>query len=144
MHSFTKNSKIWAYFLMALLSLYCGRITWGQGASTGSVQGTVTDPSNAAVAGATITLTDVSINAERTAVTNDVGRYILPNVPPGVYDVSISKTGFRTTKFVRQGVSVGATLTSDTQLALGSQVETVEVMAATGAELQTTNATISN
>src|SRR5215469_12762318 len=138
------KTKLWVCFLLVCLGLCSSSATWAQGASTGSVQGTITDPSNAAVSGATVTLTDSSTSAERTAVTNDAGRYIFPNVPPGTYDVSIGKTGFRTTKFVRQVVSVGTTLTLDTQLALGSMVETVEVMAATGAELQTTNATISN
>jgi len=138
------KTKLWVCFLLVCLGLCSSSATWGQGASTGSVQGTITDPSNAAVSGATVTLTDSSTSAERTAVTNDAGRYIFPNVPPGTYAVSIGKTGFRTTKFVRQVVSVGTTLTLDTQLALGSMVETVEVMAATGAELQTTNATISN
>jgi Carboxypeptidase regulatory-like domain len=137
------KTKFWACFLLMYLAL-SSNSAWGQGASTGSVQGTITDPSNAAVAGATVTLTDPSTSAVRTAVTNDAGRYIFPNVPPGVYEISIGKTGFRTTKFVRQVVSVGTTLTLDTQLALGSMVETVEVLAATGAELQTTNATISN
>src|SRR5262249_4349766 len=114
------------------------------GASTGSVQGTITDPSNAAVAGATITLTDVSTNTERTAGTNDAGRYIFPNVPPGAYTVSIEQTRIRTTNFVRQADPSGTTLTLDAQLAAGSMVETVEVMPATGAGVQTTNATISN
>src|SRR5262249_27811352 len=144
MHSRNTQLKFWVNFLVVCLCLWSANVALGQGASTGSVQGTITDPSNAAVAGATITLTDVSTNTERTAVTNDAGRYIFPNVPPGAYTVSIEKTGFRTTKFVRQAVSVGTTLTLDAQLALGSMGETVEVMAATGAELQTTNATISN
>ena len=116
----------------------------GQAAATGSVQGSVTDPTNAAVAGATVTLSDTGTNAVRIAVANEAGRYIFPGVPPGIYDLSIAKTGFRTTRFVKQEVTVGATLNLDAKLELGSQVETVEVQAAAGAELQTMNATIGN
>jgi len=102
------------------------------------------DPTNAVVAGATVTLTDTSTSAVRTAITNDSGRYILPGVPPGIYELSITKTGFRTAKFVNQEVTVGSTLTLDAKLELGSQVETVEVQASAAAVLQTMNATIGN
>jgi hypothetical protein len=108
------------------------------------VQGTVTDPTNAAIAGATVTLSDTGTHAVRIAVTNEAGRYIFPGVPPGIYNVSTAKAGFRTTKFVNQEVTVGATLNLDAKLELGSQVETVEVQATAGAELQTMNATIGN
>jgi len=144
MHIFSKKLNSGVRGLLACMYLLCAPAAWGQAAAAGSVQGTVTDPSNAAVAGANVTLTDSATSTERTAVTNDAGRYIFPNVPPGVYDLAIARTGFRTTKFVRQEVTVGATLTLDVKLALGSQVETVEVQAVTGAELQTTNATIGN
>jgi hypothetical protein len=138
------KEKYLAYFCF-LLTFFCllGPVgAWAQAAATGSVQGTVTDPTNAAVAAATVTLTDTATNAVRAAVKNEAGRYIFPGVPPGIYDVSIAKAGFRTTKFVKQEVTVGATLNLDAKLELGSQVETVEVQAATGAELQTMNATI--
>ena len=124
MHSFPRKIKTWFCFMFVSAYLLCAAGAWGQAGATGSVQGTVTDPTNAIVVDAAVTLTDVATNAERTAVTNDAGRYIFPNVPPGVYDVSIAKTGFRTTKFVRQDVNVGTTLTLDAKLALGSTVET--------------------
>ena len=145
MFSFSKE-KHWAHlcFLSIMVYFLAALGAWGQAASTGSVQGTVTDPSNAAVVGATVTLTDTATNAARSAVTNEAGRYIFPGVPPGMYNLSAAKTGFRTTRFVSQEVTVGATLNLDAKLELGSQVETVEVQAAAGAELQTMNATIGN
>ena len=54
----------------------------GQAANSGTVAGTVTDQSNAAVVGATVTMVDTATNAERTAVTNESGRYIFANVVP--------------------------------------------------------------
>jgi len=117
---------------------------FGQAASTGTVAGTVTDPSGGAVVGATVTLTDVSTTIPRTANSNDTGRYFFANVVPGKYSVSISKTGFRVSKLVDQEVSVGASLTLNVTLELGSVAETVEVTVTNGADLQTLNATVGN
>src|SRR5690349_13094104 len=62
---------------------------FSQSASTGTVAGAVTDPSGAAVAGATVTLVDPSTNDTRTTTTNDAGRFIFANVVPGTYHVTI-------------------------------------------------------
>jgi hypothetical protein len=115
----------------------------GQAANTGTLAGTVTDQSGAAVVGATVTLVDTATNAQRTAVTNDAGRYIIANIVPSIYNVTISKTGFRAAKFVKQEVDVSSVLTLNASLELGSISQTVEVTA-TGAEIQTLNATVGN
>jgi carboxypeptidase family protein len=147
MRSFSKkNFPVCVLFciLFVLMCLLTPVGTWAQAVATGTVHGVVMDPANAVVVGATVTLTDTSTNAVRTGTTNDTGRYIFPGVPPGIYELSITKTGFRTAKFVHQEVTVGSTLTLDDKLELGSTVETVEVTATAGAELQTMNATIGN
>src|SRR6266403_1343654 len=145
MRAFSKeNFLTFRCVLFTLICLLTPVGAWAQAAATGTVHGVVMDPTNAVVAGATVTLTDTSTSAVRTAITNDSGRYILPGVPPGIYELSITKTGFRTAKFVNQEVTVGSTLTLDAKLELGSQVETVEVQASAAAELQTMNATIGN
>src|SRR5882672_7844148 len=145
MRAFSKENLLtFRCVLFTLISLLTPVGAWAQAAATGTVHGVVMDPTNAVVAGATVTLTDISTSAVRTAITNDSGRYILPGVPPGIYELSITKTGFRTAKFVNQEVTVGSTLTLDAKLELGSQVETVEVQASAAAELQTMNATIGN
>jgi len=128
--------------LFCLLALLPSAL-FSQSASTGQVVGAVSDPSGAAVAGALVTLTDLSTNAIRTAESNDTGRYILVDVPAGNYDVTINKAGFRVSKIQGQAVSVGTTLTINVTLEIGSVAETVEVTA-TNAELQTLNATVGN
>jgi hypothetical protein len=110
---------------------------------TGIVVRTVTDPSGAAVPGATVILTDTATNAVRIATTNDAGQYNFPNVPPGNYNVTISKAGFRVGRILNQNVSVSESRTLDVKLEIGSATETVEVTA-TNTELQTMNATIGN
>src|ERR1700674_3413295 len=110
--------------------------------STGTVNGLVTDPSAAAVAGATVTLTDTATGAARTAVTNEAGRYVFVSVLPGVYNLTVTKTGFRVSRLSDQKVTVGTELTLNITMELGSVSQTVEVKAVLGAELQTMNATV--
>ena len=114
-----------------------------QTAGTGAIAGTITDPSGAAVLEATITLTDASTGAVRTAATNDTGRYVFANVPPGTYDLMIDKAGFKKAKFSKQVVNVGVSLTLNVTLELGEVNQTVEINT-TGAEIQTMNATVGN
>src|SRR5580692_7064717 len=116
---------------------------FSQSASTGTVAGTVVDPSGAAIAAATVTLTDKSTNIPRTVSTNENGRFILVDIPAGTYDVSVSKQGFRVSKFTGQVVNVGTALTLNVTLEIGSVAESVEVTAS-NAELQTLNATVGN
>src|SRR6266481_5763006 len=116
---------------------------FAQAASTGTVAGTVTDPSGAAVAGAAVTLVDPSTNDSRKTTTNETGRYLFANVPPGTYNMTINKTGFRVAKFTGQIVTVGSAITLNATMELGSVSQIVEVTA-NGAELQTLNATVGN
>jgi len=129
-------------FVFGLLSI-CSHSAWAQTAGTGQVVGTVTDPTGAAISGATVTLTDTTTNSTRTATTNEGGRYIFPNVVPGKYSVTISKNGFRQAKFADKEVVVGESRTFDAKMELGSATESIEVVA-TNTELQTMNATVGN
>lgn len=95
---------------VAILTLNSGN-AFAQTGGTGIVVGTVTDPSGAAVPGASVTLIDAATNSERTTTTNDTGRYDFPNVPPGKYNLTISKGGFRAGKFTNQSVAVGESRT---------------------------------
>src|SRR5436305_11871599 len=110
--------------------------------TAGTVHGLVTDPSGAAVADATVTLTDKATGSSRTTATNEAGRYVFAEVLPGVYSISISKEGFRLLKVSNQKVTVGTELTVNGALEVGSMSQTVEVTAVRGAELQTENATM--
>src|SRR6202166_4283314 len=140
---FARKIPVYFCFLFALICVLASVHVWGQAISTGTIQGAVTDPAGAVVAGATVTLTEAATNTSRDEVTNDSGRYTLANIPPGVYDLTISKQGFRVTKFVKQEVTVGANIQLDAKLELGSNVETVEVTAG-GVSLETATATVGN
>ena len=115
---------------------------WAQAVPTGNVSGLVADQQKAVIPGAEVTLLDVTTNASRTTITNEQGRYIFVNVPPGTYDISVGLAGFSTAKVSKQKVTVGQELTIDVTLAVGAISQTIEVSAAAGAQLQTSNATV--
>ncbi|PYS56709.1 MAG: hypothetical protein DMF74_27915, partial [Acidobacteria bacterium] len=95
------------------------------------------------VAGADVTLTDTATKSAITTTTNDAGRYNFPVVNPGVYDLVVTRQGFKTAKFSTQKVSIGSVLTVNVALEVGALTETVVVTSAmAGTELQTTNATV--
>lgn len=121
--------------------LLCGP-AWPQSVSTGTVSGLITDQQHAIVAGATIKLTDPSTRITLTATSNDAGRYTFVSVVPGIYDISIGKSGFSTMDVNAQRVEVGQVLTINATLQVGATATTVEVAAQAGAELQTTNSTV--
>ncbi|MDD5544445.1 MAG: carboxypeptidase-like regulatory domain-containing protein [Acidobacteriia bacterium] len=115
---------------------------FGQTASSGSVAGRVTDPQNAVVPGAEVTLLDTATGHAQTISTNEAGRYTFAVINPGVYDITVSKPGFKTHKIPGQKVSVGLLLTVNVELAIGDLSQTVEVVAGGSTELQTTNSSI--
>lgn len=139
------SSKRVVLLLCSLVCLFAftPSALYSQATNTGTVVGTVTDPQGGTVAGGTVTLTDTSTGLTRSATSNETGRYILVDVPPGTYNVSVTKSGFRVSRLPAQKVSIGSTLTLNIALELGSMAQTVEVTA-TGAELQTLNATVGN
>ena len=125
-----------------VLWLSSARSAWAQSTSSGTVVGSVTDQSNAVVNGATVTITDTSIKTSRSVTTNDAGRYIFVDVPPGLYDLTVAKQGFSTSR-TQTTVTVGAAITANMSLLVGGANVVVEV-SAVGNELQTMNATVGN
>ena len=130
---------------LALLVIWAVSVlpSGAQSVSTGTLVGVVTDQSGAVVPGVTVTLTDISTKTERTTTTNDSGRYVFVNIPPGEYNVTFSKTSFASAKVLNQVIKVGITTSLDTTLQIGGANVVVEVQA-TGTELQTMNATVGN
>src|SRR4029077_17755447 len=97
-----------------------------QTTTTGELAGTVTDPSGAILTSASVTLTNVATGAKQATQTNSTGAYRFPLLQPGSYKLSAVSTGFQgIDKTVTSGL--GASVTANLQLALGSSRETVEV-----------------
>jgi hypothetical protein len=115
---------------------------WSQATSAATVAGLVTDEQGAVVASADIRLVNTETGSALSTQSNDTGRYVLVNVTPGTYVITISKQGFAGYKVSAQKVDVGTTMTVNAALKIGSTTTTIEVDAHVGADLQTTNATV--
>jgi hypothetical protein len=95
----------------------------------GTILGSVTDPSGAVVAGATVKVKNLGTGIERTTVTSADGSYSVPELPIGSYSVTVSQTGFKT--FVATGVAVDVATERrvDAALKTGAVTTQVEVSA---------------
>ena len=109
---------------------------------TGSIIGVVTDPSGAVVPGANITVTSVDQHSTRSVVAGSKGEYIVTNLEPGTYEVTVSGKGFGTFKRKVQ-VTVGGRQTLNARLAVAGAGTTVEVLAEGGAQVNTQDQAIS-
>jgi hypothetical protein len=109
----------------------------------GSIFGTVTDSTGAAVSGATVTVKDEAKGTVVTAVSNGSGDYSVPHLIPDVYDVRVTAKGFKS--FETKGVSVEADTAPriDPTLEVGGETQTVEVNAESQPELKTDRADVS-
>ena len=85
-----RTLRVAAVPLLALLLSSPGAAQQGRG----SISGTVSDATGAAVPDATVTITNVGTQATFVAVTNSTGFYTAPSLPVGEYAVSAEKTGF--------------------------------------------------
>ncbi|HZU45627.1 MAG TPA: carboxypeptidase regulatory-like domain-containing protein, partial [Terriglobales bacterium] len=96
--------------------------------ATGSIQGTLTDPSGAVVPGAQVTVTNKGTGQEKKLTTNSAGAYNTGPIIPGDYVVRATGKGFQTTQ-LPVTVQVGVTSNGNLQLKVGQQSEVVEVQA---------------
>ena len=110
--------------LLILSVLFVPVSTRAQG--LGSIVGTVTDPSGAAIASAKIMAKEAGTGFVREARTDDQGYYVIPSLRPAAYIVSVEARGFSTAK---ENITLLAdqTLTVNVQLKLGVSTETVTV-----------------
>jgi hypothetical protein len=109
-------------FFLAALLIFTGGVQAQQG--TGTLRGTVTDPSGGAVAGVTITATS-STGQASTATTNATGAYEFRGLDAGNYQISANAPGFA--PYANSGVSISAGQQKSLDLALTIQVEKEQV-----------------
>jgi Carboxypeptidase regulatory-like domain len=95
----------------------------------GAITGTVTDPTGAAMPGATVKALNAATNLEVVAQTNSNGTYVVPELPAGAYKLTFAKEGFKTETHTEVLVNGNRTTTVDAGLVLGSITSMVEVTA---------------
>jgi hypothetical protein len=127
------------FFVLAIIVVF-SLSAFGQNMSTGSLSGTVVDPSGAVVAGAVVTVKSVS-NQEYTSVTNGEGVFTIPALGDGTYTATIVAKGFKTAAVTDIKINVGTPSSIKVALEVGAGTETVTVVG--GGELvQTQTATV--
>jgi hypothetical protein len=95
----------------------------------GSISGSVTDPSGAAIPAATVKATQTATNVAHEVASTDTGNYAIPELPAGVYKLTVSKEGFKTYEQGGITVKVGQVATVDVALQVGAVTQTIEVTA---------------
>ena len=126
--------------LLMSFALFAGSV-FAQTTTTGSIEGTVTDPTGAAVPGVTVTATRQG-GRSITATTNDEGFFRVANIEPGQYTVSIeAEKGFAKFEQANVPVNLSKTSTITVQLRPQGATETVTVTAGAGAGIDVTQNT---
>lgn len=138
MHRMTR--KFLYGFWMALIATTLTASGYAQ--TAGSIQGTVTDPTGAAVANCQVTITNVGTQEMRNASCGANGYYVVPQLQPGEYDVTAVAPGFEKLTRPAQTLEANQPLTVNLQLKIGAASQTVTVSGA-AVQVNTTTATIS-
>jgi hypothetical protein len=110
--------------------------------SNGALTGTVTDPTGAAIAGATVSIQSTETGAIHTALTNSSGSYRIESLLPGTYSVTVKASGFAETVVNNLSIPASVVTTSDVTLKVGNAHDVVQV-SADNSNLDTDNAEIS-
>ena len=106
-----------------------GLVTDGQ-TTTGQISGTVEDASGAVVVGAAIQAVNIDTHAIRNVVSGATGSFVLSLLPPGNYQVTIAKSGFRSVTESGVKLDVNQSLSINPTLQLGAASETIQVNSA--------------
>ena len=113
---------------LLLLLAMSGKL-FGQAGATGTILGTVTDPSGAVVPNAKITVTNTATKVSFQTVTNSAGDYNAPALNPGTYTVSGEARGFQKAVIASFTLTVNQHARIDVTLKPGAVTETVETTA---------------
>jgi hypothetical protein len=119
----TRAVNVLLVLLIAVLSAFAQTFR-------GGIQGTVTDASGAAIAGAQVTVANPQTGSSRQVTTDDSGNYSVTELPLGSYNVNVTKQGFHSEQVTNVQVQVASNTRADAKLSPGEVKETVEVSAA--------------
>lgn len=119
----------WGWAGFVLLFLAYSSIGFGQAVNANLV-GTVTDPTKAAIPGATVTITETKSGATKSTQTNESGNFDFEALQPGTYDIVAGQSGFKQTKIENRLLLVNTTMRVDLTLELGAATESITISSA--------------
>jgi hypothetical protein len=114
-----------SFLLRVILQAACCAVVAYPQVPVGAVGGVILDPSEAAIQGARIVVTNRDTQAQRSVSSDSRGLYAIPDLPPGVYDLKVSSPGFQTL-LQSATVRTGGALRLDLHLPLGVVEQIVE------------------
>jgi len=115
--------------LLAVVSLFVSVAPALAQTATGTIVGSVVDPSGAAVASARVIIVNTSTNARIEVIANAEGEYTAPLLPPGSYSISVSAAGFRAYEQTGIRLQVQQQARIDVALQVGALNDSVQVTA---------------
>src|ERR1051326_1649586 len=133
-------SGIWKLAIAGFLLLWSGVLMAQTTVGTGSILGTVTDPQDAVVSGARVTITNTQTGQVNSLTSNAAGSFTSGPLAPGQYKVQVSAKGFSSVS-IPVTVQVGNTAAANARLQLGQENQVIEV-AATAVQVNTEQATV--
>ena len=125
-----KTKNLFLVVALFFMTIFVLQTTAQDIQTKGSVKGVVTDPNNAVIPGAKVTVTGAT--GERTTTSDNNGTYEITNLNPGVYQIKVEQTGFKTALASDQTVFVGKATTVNAKLEIGEPTATVEVTSEAG------------
>jgi hypothetical protein len=128
--------------LIAFAFAFASHAALAQAATDAVVTGTVTDSSGSAIAGASITVTNVATGITTNTTSNKSGDYRTPPLKIGEYTLKIASSGFKQFDESEIILDIGSVRRIDAQLAIGGSIETVQVQATTEELLQKSDSTV--
>jgi hypothetical protein len=126
---FKRGAMIYILPLFLLLSMVQA---WAQSGNTGAVRGTITDPTGAVVAGATVTLNNASTGLSRSATSDALGQFVFANIPFNSYRLGVSAPSFAA---LRQSVEIRSAVGVSLKLALQIAAADSTVMVEAGGDM---------
>lgn len=131
---------------VSMTLLLAGVLLFGGNAAAqtfrGTILGTVTDSTGAAIAGAAVAVKNVNTGLTRTVTTSDDGTYSVPELPIGTYTVTVEKTGFKQGVITGIQVEVSSERRADLVLTPGEVAQSVEVLGETLPMVESTSNTL--
>src|SRR5256714_906656 len=127
--------------VLTCFALFAGSV-FAQTSTTGSIEGSVTDPNGAAVPGVTVRVTSPNLISPQTVTTDNNGRYKVLNLPPGKYTVTIeAEKGFEKAERTDVEVNLSRTSTADVQMKVAGTQASVTVTDTAGAAVDVSSNT---
>lgn len=144
----TKSETVQRYFglwaLAVLVSLMLVSQALAQTTTSATMRGTVKDPNGAVVPNATVTLTLVATQSERSTKTNSDGVYTFTSLTPGTYTISVEAASFKKSVKTDINLSPNETRGIDMEMAIGAASESVTITASAAEEIKTETGERSN